>query len=1049
LFHEILICVFLVVLAVISSTCVAGESRAGRGRSAELFRDAEKAGWKTVFTDPCTKDWKKHWTLDGEKARITNGAKGMDFHAGPEFRNDAHHAVLWTRESFSGDLRVDYEYTRLDDARKGVVTILYMFATGSGRGPYKKDISAWAGRRKVPAMKTYYNNMNALHISYSAFNFGVDVNEKTPDYVRARRYMPLKGKGLRGTDLKPDYSRTGLFKRGVPHRITVIKRGRDVFMRVENKSREKFFHWKNTLAPLSEGRIGLRHMYTRAARYRDFRVSVPAGRKGAGGDASGSAKLDEFDKLRLKWRRILTGGGGYDPEDPRVAATIGKLDEEAAGYWKSMNKKAGRKHIWPEYEELKKRAWNYRRLKTMTLAWCARGSKLEGNKQLLADISAALDWLYEHRYNERMPLERPGWFHPEIFIPQTLNDIVVLLYDELSEKQKKNYMTAIERFCPDTKLKWGRKATEMTGANRAYKARVICIRGIIVKDSKKIALARDALSNIFPYVTSDDGFYRDGSFIQHHRHPYTGGYATGLLRDVGLLLELLEGSRWKVTDPERKNVYEWVRSAYQPIMYKGNAMDMVRGRTIASYSGSQFGAGGGIALAAARLAQSAPPEDALAIKRMIKYWVKENTFRPVCDHCDTQGLLLLKSIVDDPEVTSRGDLELCKVFANMDRVVHHRPGFTFAISMHSDRIYNYESIYGHNKCGWYTGYGMTYLYNADLAQYSEEFWPTVDMQRLAGTTVARGSKPKHRLLNRNKWVGGVEWERTYGAAGMWLAPKGQTLQARKSWFTFDDEIVALGSGISCKDGRVVETIVENRKLGTGGKNALTVNGAKKPAELGWPETLKAVTWAHLAGSVPGADVGWYFPEPVKLRGLREARTGMWKDISDLGNRQRKEDGKYTRNYLTLWFDHGKDPEAASYACVLLPNRKAAEVGKYAEKPDVEIVAHTTRVHAVREKKLGLLAANFWTPGPNKADVLTCKGQASVMLGEAKEGELVLAVADPTHAGARIELEIARKASKVLSKDREIKVERLSPTIRLSVSVKGRHGRSLSVRMRAE
>ena len=40
--------------------------------------------------------------------------------------------------------------------------------------------------------------------------FGKQNDEPSEDYVRARRYMPLRKKGLRGTDLKPDFARTGI-----------------------------------------------------------------------------------------------------------------------------------------------------------------------------------------------------------------------------------------------------------------------------------------------------------------------------------------------------------------------------------------------------------------------------------------------------------------------------------------------------------------------------------------------------------------------------------------------------------------------------------------------------------------------------------------------------------------------------------------------------------------------------------------------------------------------------------------------------------------------
>jgi len=229
------------------------------------------ADWKEVLNDPGTTDWRKLWFLDGEIASVTNTPQGMELRAGPEFRNDAHHMVLWTKEQFSGDLKIEYEYTRLDTETR-CVTILYVQATGSGTDPYAKDILDWAELRRVPSMKTYFNHMDTYHVSYAAYP---NADDATEDYIRARRYMP-EAKGLRGTDLAPDYFRTGLFDTGVPHKITVIKSGQELFMLVRNDEKQMLCHWKNEVfPPILEGRIGLRHMYTRSARYRNFRISVP------------------------------------------------------------------------------------------------------------------------------------------------------------------------------------------------------------------------------------------------------------------------------------------------------------------------------------------------------------------------------------------------------------------------------------------------------------------------------------------------------------------------------------------------------------------------------------------------------------------------------------------------------------------------------------------------------------------------------------------------------------------------------------------------------
>ena len=236
----------------------------------DAFENANNRQWQTSFFDDCTGDWTRKWFLDGEVGQVEAGPDGMKLTAGPEFLNDAHHMVLWTREEFQGDLKIEYTYTRLDDETR-CVNILYIQATGSGEAPYVKDISKWNELRRVPAMRMYFNHMNTYHISYAAF----PNDEDSTSYIRARRYMPNQS-GLEGTGLEPDYYPEGLFKPGVPHKITVIKQDRDLFMRIENPQKVEYFHMENDSLPIiTEGRVGLRHMFTRSARYKDFRISVP------------------------------------------------------------------------------------------------------------------------------------------------------------------------------------------------------------------------------------------------------------------------------------------------------------------------------------------------------------------------------------------------------------------------------------------------------------------------------------------------------------------------------------------------------------------------------------------------------------------------------------------------------------------------------------------------------------------------------------------------------------------------------------------------------
>jgi len=107
--------------------------------------------------------------------------------------------------------------------------------------------------------------MNTLHISYAALI-------EDGDYIRARRYRPVFGMRLKGTDLGSTYN-TVFFETGVEHHITIIKKGFDLYMEVSNSEQVKLYRWNYRNHPeVSEGSIGLRHMYSRSSLYKNFSV---------------------------------------------------------------------------------------------------------------------------------------------------------------------------------------------------------------------------------------------------------------------------------------------------------------------------------------------------------------------------------------------------------------------------------------------------------------------------------------------------------------------------------------------------------------------------------------------------------------------------------------------------------------------------------------------------------------------------------------------------------------------------------------------------------
>ncbi len=754
------------------------------------------------------------------------------------------------------------------------------------------------------------------------------------------------------------------------------------------------------------------------------------------------ALADEFDGLRLKWRDSLIGTG-YDIADTNVISRLNSIASTANTHWASLDKTPARTFLWSDLASTTDSSHitdSYSRLRDMALAYATPGCSLAGNAALLADTIDGLDWMFANRYGATTK-QYFNWWDWEIGTPLRLTDTCVLIYDQLSPTQLTNYMNAVNFQVP---------LPDMTQANQVWKARVVALRGCLVKDGAKIALARDAFSSVFPYATSGDGFYTDGSFIQHDIHPYTAGYGSSLIQNMAPTLAWLSGSTWSVTDPAQSNLFRWVFDAYEPIIYNGNVFDLVRGREAGRAAATPNG--NTMMDSILRIAEFAPPAEAARMRSMIKEWALADYTRNFVSGRPLTTLPLAKQLMDDPSVVRRGELIAHYTFAEMDRVVHLGAGHGLGLSMSSTRIANFESINGENLRGWFTGDGQTILYNGDLNAFADAYWATVDHYRLPGVTAdVTHEKLPHQTsslgprgqgqstLSPHAWVGGASLDR-YGAAGMQFKGVGVTLTGKKSWFMFDDEIVCLGAGITSTDSRPIETTIEQRKINGAGSNAFTVNGTTQPSTPGWTEALGGVSWAHLAGHVTGSDIGYYFPTAPTVRAAREARTGAWIDIDAGGSTT-----PITRNYLRLTFEHGSNPTNTTYQYVLLPGRNATRTGHYAAAPQITVLANNANVQAVAETTLGITAANFWTDTTQTVGGITSNKKASVLVRE--DGSFIdVSVSDPTQLNTgSIILQIALNGGTLVSADPGVSVTQTSPSIALSVATATAAGKTFKAR----
>ncbi|MBC9723512.1 polysaccharide lyase 8 family protein [Streptomyces sp. TRM68367] len=759
--------------------------------------------------------------------------------------------------------------------------------------------------------------------------------------------------------------------------------------------------------------------------------ATPGPRTTAPGTTAPRPTADPYDTLRHRWLTLCLGTG-YDPAAEPYASRLAETGALARGLRATMAPTPT--SLWPghPFAASSGTTLSHGRLWTMTQAYVQQGTGSTGDPALLADILRGLDHVSDTVYN---PSTTPygNWWDWQIGSPRHLMDITAALHDHLGAARVTAACAAVDHFIPDAAL--GDYSGTSTGANRVDLCRSVALRGALGRNPAKLALARDALSPVFPYVDKGDGLYADGSYVQHTWVAYSGTYGQVLLDGLGRLFALLAGSDWEVTDPGRQIILDSVEHAFAPLIHDGLMMDAVNGRAISrgclksddrQVMRSDHYHGQAVIAAIALLADSASPAERERWYARVKGWIERDsadTATPIltAPQFGVADLSRLHAVAAAP-VAPAPEPTGHRLFAAMDRAVHRRPGFTVSLAMASDRIAHYECGNGENPRGWHTGAGLTYWWpearsdrsdqsdQSDRSdQYTDWYWPTVDWYRLPGTTVSTKRLPDRAGGEWGeprpdvRWVGGVT-NGEYAVLGQHLKGLGSTLDARKAWFCTADAVICLGAGITCTDGVPVETIVDNRNLGESGTHAF----------------VRGPGWAHLA------DHGGWIVLDGDLKTLREDRTGAWSDINTSGTDERR-----TRRWQTLWLDHGTDPADATYAYVLMPGASRTSVARRAaDRHWLSVLANDRTRQAVDIPSLGLTAAAFWQAGA--AGPLSASGGAALLLRRRRR-TASLCVSEPPRTGQPLEITWDHTVRRVVRADDSVEVLATTPRLHLRVT----------------
>ena len=172
---------------------------------------------------------------------------------------------------------------------------------------------------------------------------------------------------------------------------------------------------------------------------------------------------------------------------------------------------------------------NLGRTRAFASAWYQ--TRLE--KYLTAALSVLDDWLI-HRYRN------PNWWHMQIGIPLALTDIALLLWDVMGGERRAGVLEILDEGSfgahPEYMEKW-------TGANLIWEAGTTIKVALLREDEELLRLAIDRLNEEIAF--SNEGIQPDGSFFQHGRLLYSGGYGRSFISQLSELILPFSGTRYQ------------------------------------------------------------------------------------------------------------------------------------------------------------------------------------------------------------------------------------------------------------------------------------------------------------------------------------------------------------------------------------------------------------------------------------------------------------------------------------------------------------------------
>lgn len=685
--------------------------------------------------------------------------------------------------------------------------------------------------------------------------------------------------------------------------------------------------------------------------------------------ADTNVQTPDYEKLRNTWLDVNYGYDKYDEKNDAMKKKFEATENEAEKLLKEMKTESGRTYLWDSAKDLDNKSADmtrtYRNIEKIAEAMKHKDTKLNtpDNKNKVKD---ALEWLHKNAYGKEpvkkleelktnfsksVPQKNTNlnWWDYEIGTPRALTNTLILLNDQFSNEEKKKYTAPIKTFAPDSDkiLSSVGQPEQAKGGNLVDIAKVKLLESIIEEDKDMTKNSIDSFNKVFTYVQSNatgkerNGFYKDGSYIDHQDVPYTGAYGVVLLEGISQMMPMIKETPFNDSNQNDTTLKSWIDDGFMPLIYKSEMMDLSRGRAISRENETSHSASATVMKSLLRLSDAMDDSTKAKYKKIVKTSVKSDSTYKQNDYLSSYSdISKMKSLMEDSTISTNGLTQQLKIYNDMDRVTYHNKDldFAFGLSMTSKNVARYESINNENLKGWHTGAGMSYLYNSDVKHYRDNFWATADMKRLAGTTTLDNEEPKENKKSDKTFVGGTKFDDQHASIGMDFENQDKTLTAKKSYFILNDKIVFLGTGIKSTDSsKNPVTTIENRKA-----NGYTMYNDDTQTTNSDNQETNSV---FLESTDAKKNIGYHFLNKSKITVKKESHTGKWSDI----NKSQKDTQKTDEYYEVTQKHSDKDDK---YGYVLYPGitkdnfkSKASQVTIIQQEDDFHVVKDNESVWA--------------------------------------------------------------------------------------------------------